>query len=66
MSQSKKFERASIKTTSITTTSKYENWKITYVPPLYKCNSHQYPYSLNICNSSFSVSFQGMPRGFDN
>ena len=31
-----------------------------YVPPLYKYNSHQYHYSLNVYNSSFSVSFKGI------
>ena len=38
-----------LKTTSITTRSKNENTKMTYVPPLYKCNSQQYHYSLNVC-----------------
>ena len=43
-----------------------ENEKVIYVPPPYQCNPYQYHYLINVCNSSFSVSFAGIPPTFDN
>ena len=46
-------------------TPKNANRKMTYIPPLYKCNSHEYHYSLSVYTSSFSISFEGIPQTFD-